>query len=251
MNIFLTFAFLFYMGSTFGWILELFYRRFFSRNNPDRKWINPGFCVGPYLPLYGTGLCFLYFISSMRKYVHLQNDFWDTAVVILAIAVVMTLIEYVAGIIALRCFHIRLWDYSQEWGNLNGIICPKFSFYWALLGVLYYFWVQPNMIDAVGWLAENLAFSFVIGLFFGFFIIDAVHSTRLITKLKALADEYQVVVRYEELKIQIRDFQNKRKQKYYFFRPLHSEISLANHISALKESFEERKMLKADRKKRN
>lgn len=64
MNTFLVLAFLFFIGSTFGWVLELFYRRFFSRNNKERKWINPGFCTGPYLPLYGSGLCLLYLIAS-------------------------------------------------------------------------------------------------------------------------------------------------------------------------------------------
>ena len=56
MNIFLSLAFLFFVGSTFGWVLELLFRRFFSSNNPERKWIDPGFCVGPDLPLYGSGL---------------------------------------------------------------------------------------------------------------------------------------------------------------------------------------------------
>ena len=56
MNIFLSLAFLFFVGSTFGWVLEVFFRRFFSSNNPERKWIDPGFCVGPDLPLYGSGL---------------------------------------------------------------------------------------------------------------------------------------------------------------------------------------------------
>ena len=28
-----------------GWVLELFFRRFISGNNPERKWINPGFMV--------------------------------------------------------------------------------------------------------------------------------------------------------------------------------------------------------------
>ena len=56
MNIFLTLAFLFFIGATLGWVLELLFRRFFSSANPERKWINPGFCVGPYLPLYGCGL---------------------------------------------------------------------------------------------------------------------------------------------------------------------------------------------------
>ena len=37
MNILLVFAFLFFVGSVFGWVLELFFRRFFSKNNPERK----------------------------------------------------------------------------------------------------------------------------------------------------------------------------------------------------------------------
>lgn len=50
MNTFLKLAFLFYIGSSLGWVLELFFRRFISGNNPERKWINPGFMVGPYGP---------------------------------------------------------------------------------------------------------------------------------------------------------------------------------------------------------
>ena len=64
----LTLSFLFFMGSVAGWVLELFFRRFFSSANPERKWINPGFCTGPYVPLYGLGLCALYLIVSLEKY---------------------------------------------------------------------------------------------------------------------------------------------------------------------------------------
>ena len=49
----------------FAWVLELFFRRFFSTSNPERKWINPGFCTGPYLPIYGSGLCVLYLLASL------------------------------------------------------------------------------------------------------------------------------------------------------------------------------------------
>ena len=59
MSIFLIYAYLFFLGSLLGWGIEVIYRRFFSKVNPERNWINPGFCVGPYLPLYGTGLCVL------------------------------------------------------------------------------------------------------------------------------------------------------------------------------------------------
>ena len=43
MNQVLIFAFLFFIGSCLGWCMEVFFRRFFSRANPERKWINPGF----------------------------------------------------------------------------------------------------------------------------------------------------------------------------------------------------------------
>ena len=65
MNLFLTLAYLFFIGSTLGWVAELLYRRFLSGANPERKWINPGFCTGPYLPIYGFGLCTLFLLASM------------------------------------------------------------------------------------------------------------------------------------------------------------------------------------------
>lgn len=165
MNIFLTLAFLFFIGATLGWVLELLFRRFFSSANPERKWINPGFCVGPYLPLYGCGLCFLYLIASLEQFSIIRDPFWNRVVLFLIMAVCMTVTEYFAGLIALKGFHVRLWDYSKQWGNIQGLICPKFSLAWAILGAAYYFLIHPRILHAIDWLSRNLAFSFVIGLF--------------------------------------------------------------------------------------
>ena len=52
-------SFLFFVGSCLGWCVEVLFRRFFSA----KKWINPGFLTGPYLPLYGFGLTFMYGVS--------------------------------------------------------------------------------------------------------------------------------------------------------------------------------------------
>ncbi|MDE7431059.1 MAG: putative ABC transporter permease, partial [Lachnospiraceae bacterium] len=65
-NIFLELAFLFFMGSLSGWGLEVIFRRFFSDANPERKWINPGFLAGPYLPLYGFSLCALFLLAHIK-----------------------------------------------------------------------------------------------------------------------------------------------------------------------------------------
>lgn len=54
------------MGCILGWGLEVLYRHY-SPANQTHRWINPGFLVGPYLPLYGFGLCALYLLASLEN----------------------------------------------------------------------------------------------------------------------------------------------------------------------------------------
>ena len=187
MNLSLTLAFLFFLGSVLGWVLELFFRRFLSRNNPERKWVNPGFCMGPYLSLYGAGLCLLYLIASLGQQQILPDPLGNRVLVFLLMAFGMTVTEYLAGNFLLNFFHIRLWDYSNEWANIQGIICPKFSLIWAILGVIYYFVIHPYVLTVLLWLSRHLAFSFFIGSFFGVWILDTVHSARSILRQQILA----------------------------------------------------------------
>ena len=241
MNVFLILAFLFFVGSVSGWVLELFFRRFISNANPERKWINPGFCTGPYVPLYGAGLCVMYLIVSLEKYSLIRSPFWNRAVLFLLAAAAMTLMEYIAGVMCLKIAKVRLWDYSGERGNVNGIICPKFSLAWAALVAVYYFLIHPHILDALNWLSRNLAFSFVIGLFFGVFIIDVIDSAQLVVKLKKFAEDNEVIVRYENIKAHIRSAQDKSKQKHHFFRPFRSERPMSEHLGEMLATFEERK----------
>lgn len=238
MNLLLILAFLFFIGSASGWIIELLFRRYISSANPERKWINPGFCTGPYLPIYGCGLCIMYLIASLENLHIIQNTFLNKAALFFTMALCMTVIEYIAGIVILKTTNVRLWDYTNEWGNIQGVICPKFSLIWALLGALYYFLIHPQILDALSWLSANLAFSFFIGLFFGFFIVDVVHSSQIIIKLKQFADEYNIVIKYEEIKTNIRCYQDEIKQKYRFFSPFRTEKSLGEHLKEWRESFE-------------
>lgn len=240
MNFFLILAFLFFIGSIMGWIIELFFRRFISKANPERKWINPGFCTGPYLPLYGAGLCILFLIASLEDLNLISSPFWNKAVLFLAMAIFMTLIEYITGIVCLKSSNVRLWDYSEEWGNINGIICPKFSLIWALCGAAYYFLVHPYIKNALAWLSENLAFSFFIGVFFDVFIIDVAHSAQFISKLRKFAVENDVIVRYEHLKSRIRSVQDKNKEKVHFFLSFKTERPLTEHLKDVAETLEKK-----------
>ena len=157
MNIALVLAFLFYIGSSFGWVLELFFRRIVSK-----KWMNPGFLTGPYLPIYGVGLCML-FLLSLVDMSFVENPVLQNLVIVIFLGIILTFLEYIAGLIFIKGMNVKLWDYSNMWGNVQGIICPVYTFFWCILGGIYYFLIQVHMIHAVTWLSNNLAFSFVIG----------------------------------------------------------------------------------------
>lgn len=237
MGIFLTLACLFFVGSSFGWVLELVFR---NTVHKSEKWINPGFCTGPYVPLYGFGLCILFLLAQLEPMHLIANPFWNKVFVFAMMAVAMTVIEYIAGILCLKVFHVRLWDYSNLWGNLQGIICPTFSAIWAVLGAVYYFLIHPHILNMLGWLSRNLAFSFFIGLFFGVFIIDVAHSANLAVMLRKFAREHQLVLHYEEIKHDIRRRQFTMRMKFQFFRPFHSDHSLTEHLRELYEIQETR-----------
>lgn len=241
MNTFLTLAFLFFVGSLGGWCLEVVFRKL---TNAQHKWINPGFCTGPYLPIYGFGLCILYLIASLEPLSLVEHPVWNKVCLFAAMAVAMTVIEYIAGIICLKYFHVRLWDYRDQWGNIQGIICPLFSFFWAILGAVYYFLIHPRVLGGLEWLSRNLAFSFVIGLFFGVFLMDLAKSLHLMARLKKFADSNELILKLEAIKDDIRQHQEERALRNNFFRPYHSDKTLAEHLQEMRDSFEQRKRRK-------
>ncbi len=240
----LTLAFLFFVGSCLGWGLEVIFRKYFSLENPQHKWINPGFCIGPWLPIYGFGLCILYLIASLEGLHLIENPFWNKAALFLTMAVCMTAIEYIGGFVSLKYFHVRLWDYRQMPGNIQGIICPQFSVAWAVMGAVYYFLVHPYILDALNWLSQNLAFSFFIGAFYGVFVVDVCVSLNVLARLKEFADRNQLELKYEAIKENIRRNQEAETRRNGFFRSFRSEQPLAEHLKEMRESFESRRKLK-------
>ena len=220
MNLFLQFVFVFFVGCTLGWVLELFFRRIVHG-----KWVNPGFLVGPYLPIYGFGLVILTVIYLLFKDSNL-----NPIIIILLMGLLMTLIELIGGIIGLKN-NVRLWDYSDIWGNYKGLICPLFSLIWTLISALYYFFLSPYVMHALDWFSKNLTFSYTLGIFTGVIVIDLFYSCKLYNKIKKFAKENSITVKYEQLKMSIKDAQVNRKEKYSFINPFKQTISLKDYLT--------------------
>lgn len=232
-GIFLTYIFLFMIGASAGYLIELLFRRFVSM----KRWINPGFLKGPCLPLYGFGVCVLHFICTIffeyvlkdgtqpnyfnmgiiesASFPHGVLPFWATSIILfVAVGIAMTLVEFIAGIIFIRGLHIKLWDYSKLKGNIKGVICPLFSCIWAVIGLAYWFLLFPFINLAIDAFSLHLwGMTFVIGAYVGIFVLDFINSIKLSLSLNKEGRAKKMVIDYEKFKLNLKDKLPKETKK--------------------------------------
>ena len=211
MKILVTIATLFVIGSVAGYIIELFFRRFVSQ----KKWVNPGFMVGPYIPLYGFGTAILFGFSNIDlSFLGLPN--WVNIIItLIAVGLSLTLIELIAGLIFIKGFKMKLWDYSDRWGNFKGLICPLFSAIWMAVGVGYYFLLNPVLVRALFFIYDYPLYVFFVGTVVGMMIVDfcySLHVGLLIKKYAGVAS-----VKFEEFKATISEKAAESKKKASFY----------------------------------
>ena len=225
MYLFVMYTFIFSLGAVFGWLVEVVYRHI---ADPEKRWFNPGFCVGPWLPIYGIGLVIAFLITGLEDKYVVADPVVKKLLLFAMMSLCMTFIELIGGMLLLKFFNLRLWDYREEKFNYKGFICLKFSLYWMIISAVYYFLIHPHISESVEWLSKNLIFSFVVGLAIGVFLVDLVYSAQVVAKIKDFAVKNGIVVKLEELKDKINQEQKKQNEKITFFT-----LMLKENISKL------------------
>lgn len=136
---------IFIVYSVIGWIYEVMWFLIVKD-----KFVNRGFLFGPYLPVYGFGALILYHI--LKKFIkkkHMIKKIDVTPLIILvAVFVIATTVEYVAHYVLDEYFHIILWNYSKNPLNINGRVCFDASKNFAIGGTLALYIVQP-LVDKI------------------------------------------------------------------------------------------------------
>lgn len=120
---------IFLTGCVTGWVYEeIFY------------WItegilrNRGILYGPWLPIYGVGALGIYALKPAKKH---------PIVLFILCAIVAGIVEYIIGYISIRYFGMRLWDYRGLLWNIDGIICFRSVVSFAVLGLVFHYWLEP------------------------------------------------------------------------------------------------------------
>ena len=121
---------LFISYSFLGWLMETV-----TKFVQYKRFINRGFLIGPYLPIYGFGSLFI--ILLLEKY---KNDIF--AIFMLSI-VICSILEYFTSYVMEKIFCARWWDYSNKKYNVNGRICIDTMIPFGLLCVILIKIVNP------------------------------------------------------------------------------------------------------------
>jgi len=199
----LQFLLVFAISSFVGFIIETIYR-----SVHEKEIIKPGFLNGPYLPIYGTSSLVFFIVAG------LPIDLYFKLFILL---VIPTLMELVVGFYFLKKYEMRLWDYTEDFLNYKGIIALKYSFYWAVLALLFYYFIFPQFNRLIDILNINLVYYFFLGIFVGVFSVDVIASFSLANKVKLFLQEFNKN-RFDKKILDYRGF--KRRWKRFMKRSM-------------------------------
>lgn len=155
-----------------GWLIESFGSLIFHK-----KFVNRGFLIGPYCPIYGVGVVFITLFLS--KY---ENDI---VVLFFLSAILCGTLEYLTSYFMEKLFKARWWDYSNMKYNINGRICLETLSLFAIAGVFIIHISNPILKQALT-LLPPLAVHIIAGILFLLFFIDCMISFKIMNSVKTI-----------------------------------------------------------------
>ena len=126
----------FMLYSFLGWCMEVILGLI-----ENKKFVNRGFLIGPYCPIYGYGMLLIVF---------LLKNYTDSPLVLFILAMVICMVlEYLTSYFMELIFKARWWDYSNKKFNINGRICLETAIPFGVGGSVIMYLVHPFVMSIV------------------------------------------------------------------------------------------------------
>lgn len=161
---------LFVFYSFLGWLMEV--TQGYVRH---KKFVNRGFLIGPYCPIYGYGAISMTLL--LKGYAN------DPIVLFVMAIVICSILEYTTSFVMEKLFKIRWWDYSNRKFNINGRICLETMIPFGILGCLMIYFVNPFMFAIIDMIPSNLI-NIIAVILFIIYLVDNAISITIISNLK-------------------------------------------------------------------
>lgn len=165
---------LFFACAFLGWVMEVT-----CKLVQFRRFINRGFLIGPYCPIYGFGAVLI--ARLLSRYAG------DPAAVFVQALVVCGTLEYITSYAMEKLFHARWWDYSQKPFNLNGRVCAGTLIPFGLMGLLIVYWVKPFFFGLFDAMNAQVRTALCAVLSCGM-LVDLIVSTSVLGKIRSVAN---------------------------------------------------------------
>ena len=188
--------------------------------NNKKLIVNRGFCLGPYLPIYGS--------SSVIMNIFLAKYSKDIITLFVMFAFVCTLMEYMTSLILEKIFHARWWDYTERKFNLSGRVCLENSCLFGLGGVFIVSILHPFLDGLVSMLPHNVLIVLSIVLFF-IFMIDVIITVTTMCQVKIATTKFTAKDATEEISRKVRNEIIKNKGLMLHMLNAFPKIKLSNH----------------------
>ena len=101
----------------------------------------------------------------------------ETLIVFVCMTIILTLLEWIGGILIEKLFHITFWDYSNYKFHIGKYISLEMSLLWGIGGIILIYLVIPYVCEFI----KRIPF-FITMFLSSLFIIDVIVTT--INKLK-------------------------------------------------------------------
>ncbi len=140
----------------------------------EKKFINRGFLNGFFCPVYGFGAIVIILSSNWITGLSLSPILSIITSLVVSIFLV-TVLEYLTGLLLEKVFNCKCWDYSNDFGNISGYVCVKNSLIWGALAFALIQIVHPF----ISTFTQSIQFSMkeiIVVIIFVYFILDTMKS---------------------------------------------------------------------------
>ena len=155
---------LFFMVSIFGYFYELILCLIYND-----KLISHGILYGPWLPIYGTGAILISMLNKYRK---------SPFIIFFSSFFLAGTLEYLCGIVLLKIFKMRLWDYTGMFLNIDGLVCLLSAFCFGIGGLIIIYLLIPlinKLLKKINFKKIKIILLLLSGLFLGDIILSSLN----------------------------------------------------------------------------
>lgn len=156
----------FFVYSFLGFLFESIIAIIMKQN------FNSGILYGPITPIYGIGVVLIIVISHYF-FMNLHLPRWrETIIVFFMLVAILTVLEFLGGILIEKFFGIVFWDYSSLPFHIGHYISLEISFLWGFLSILLIYVIKPIIDPMLKGFPPILTILFIILL-----ILDIIFTT--------------------------------------------------------------------------